>query len=130
MIFFGSCVKGNIIIRTSFKQPFLFFSVSVILVLQDYFQGRISRTVYRQATYRIIFDDPGSQRYIRDISATTTDHGQVLPQCFEMLAKYTPDAIQCVLLDSHPRSPLKKFPVRANFLPDKDGRFRPLLFEK
>jgi len=47
-----------------------------------------------------------------------------------MLEKLKPEnKYPCLLLDSHPLSPLKKYPVRANFLPEADGKIRPILFQ-
>jgi len=81
--------------------------------------------------YRLLYPDTGNQRYIRDISSQTTANANLLTNCFELLEKLKPeDKYPCLLLDTHPQSPLKKYPVRANFLPDKtDGKIRPILFQ-
>jgi len=57
-------------------------------------------------------------------------NANLLTDCFNQLEKLKPaDKYPCLLLDSHPQSPLKKYPVRANFLPEKDGKIRPILFK-
>lgn len=54
----------------------------------------------------------------------------MLNECFEKLENLTPHISHpCLLIDSHPLSPFKKFVVRANFLPEKDGKIRPILFQ-
>lgn len=106
------------------------YSCSCVLVLHDYFQSKTTRTLYRSVNYRFIFPDAGNVRYIRDISMQTTANPSLLSTCFLKLEKYCPDLkLQCLLLDSHPLSPLKQFSVKGNFLPMKDGRIRPLLFK-
>jgi hypothetical protein len=54
----------------------------------------------------------------------------LLPACFKKLEKWCPHLkFPALLIDSHPQSPLKNYPVRANFLPQSDGRIQPILFE-
>ena len=69
-------------------------------------------------------------RYIRDISYQTSANANLLSDCFEQLEQFCPKAkYPVLLLDSHPLSPLKKFPVRGNILPEEDGKIRPILFK-
>jgi len=118
------------LLEECYSQDSHHYSCSFILVLHDYFQTKTSRTVYRSLNYRFIFPDNGNQRYIRDISMQTTANPSLLSSAFSKLEQHCPNLrIQCLLLDSHPLSPLKKFAVRGNFLPQKDGKFRPLLFK-
>lgn len=118
------------LLEETYTQDSHHYSCSFILVLHDYFQSKTSRTIYRSVNYRFIFPDPGNQRYIRDISMQTTANSSLLSTCFSKLERSCPDLrFQCLLLDAHPLSPYKNFLVRGNFLPEKDGKIRPLLFK-
>ena len=118
------------LLDTLYSQDSHHYSCSCILVLHDYFQSKTTRTLYRSTNYRVIFPDSGNLRYIRDISMQTLANPMLLSHGFSKLERHCPDLrFQCLLLDSHPLSPLKKFPLRGNFLPQKDGKIRPLLFK-
>jgi hypothetical protein len=118
------------LLDTIFSQDSHHYSTSCILVLHDYFQSKTTRTLYRSVNYRFIFNDIGNQRYIQTISMQTLANPMLLTTAFVKLERYCPNLrFQCLLLDSHPMSPLKQFSVRGNFLPDKDGKVRPLLFK-
>ena len=106
------------------------YSVSIILTLQDYFQNKTTRTIYRSLSYRILFNDTGNQRYLRDISVQILTDASFLKDCFDQLTKWCPSRFNCLLVDSHPIGHIPGFPVRANFLPDTDGKIRPLLFKR
>ena len=89
-----------------------------------------SRTLYRQTTYRLLFLDPGNRRYMFDVSMQITADPNLLTNCFKKLERWCPDLkFPAILVDSHPQSPLKKYPIRANFLPRSDGTIQPILYE-
>lgn len=118
------------LLDTIFSQDSHHYSTSCILVLHDYFQSKSTRTLYRSVNYRFIFNDHGNQIYIRNISMQTLANPMLLNTVFSKLERYCPNLrFQCLLLDSHPLSPLKQYSVRANFLPEKDGKIKPLLFK-
>lgn len=113
-----------------FSQDSHHYSCSVVLVLHDYFQSKTTRTIYRSVNYRFLFPDMGNLRYIRDISMQTLANPSLISTCFSKLEQYCPNTrFQCLLLDSHPLSPLKRFCIRGNFLPERDGKIRPILFK-
>jgi len=89
-----------------------------------------TRTLYRQTTYRLLFFDRGNKRYMIDMSSSVTADPNMLSNCFLKLEKWCPKLeYPCLLIDSHPHSPLKDYPVRANFLPQPDGHIQQILFE-
>ena len=67
---------------------------------------------------------------MRDISLQVTGSATLLKESFETLEQLKPsNKYPCLLIDHHTQSPLKKFPIRGNFLPEQDGKIRPILFK-
>lgn len=104
--------------------------VSIIFTSQNYFNSSKSKTIIRQCTYKVIFNQPTDSILLRNIG------GQIKPnnpgfllKIFEKLDSYFPDDnYKYILIDGNPSSALKNMNVRTHIFPNSDGVITPLTF--
>lgn len=107
------------------------YSNDIIFTSQNYFNSKKDLTIVRNLPYKIVFNKRCERRYMLEIGSQLSSDTKYFSQCFELLAQQNP-AIpinnKFLLIDSHPESPMGKYPIRGLILPDKDGKIRPLMF--
>lgn len=123
-------VFNDATMEETFSQNSHHHNLSIIFTSQNYFASSKNRTIIRQTTYKIIFNDPSDKTLMRNISCQISPSmPQFLSRCFKTLEQYFPeDQHSYILIDSHYQSPLKKLNVRSKVLPSSDNKIRPICF--
>ena len=105
------------------------FNVSVFFTLQNYFGSSKSKTVIRQTTYKILFNDPADHTLMRNISCQISPQTpQFLTNCFQTLEQKFEHYQHYLLIDSHPKSAMKQLTVRSKIFPDQNNQITPICF--
>ncbi len=104
------------------------YNCSIFFTMQNYYSSGRSKTILRQCTYKIIFNDPGDRILIRNISCTVSPNSQFLSKCFTMLEERFPTDLHYLLIDTNPISPMKQMVVRSQIFPNTSGEIVPICF--
>lgn len=122
------------ILNTAYMEQFFshdshHYNCSVFFTLQNYYSSSKSKTVLRQTTYKILFNDPGDHILMRNISCQIAPtKPQFLTTCFQNLQPRFEDQQHYILIDSHPKSEMKQMPVRTKIFPDESNQITPICF--
>lgn len=105
-------------------------SCSIMFTSQNFFSSSKTKTIIRQCTYKVFFDNPSDRVLLRAISCQVApENPNFLLQIFKLLEQYDPhNTFNYVLVDGNPQSVMRKLNVRSNIFPEKDGIIRPLCF--
>ena len=105
------------------------YNCSVFFTLQNYYGSSKSKTVIRQTTYKILFNDSSDHTLMRNISCQIAPTSpQFLTKCFHTLESKFENYQHYLVIDSHPKSDMKQLFVRTKIFPDKNNEIKPLCF--
>jgi hypothetical protein len=118
--------------QTFFSNEIHGWNTSVIYTVQNYFNDKRGKTVIRQTSYKVIFNDPAEETLIASISQKfARGRTAFLADCFEKLEHSFPlEKRPYILIDSHSKTELKRLFIKTHIFPDSDNKMRPIYFLK
>ena len=107
--------------------------ISLIITSQNFFiQGKHSKTLHRNTSYKILFRDRGDRQWLNTFSAQMFGNKtNFLSQCMDWVVQHVENIYDHYLvIDNSPRSSLPlNMLVKTNIFPGKDGEIEPIFFD-
>lgn len=103
-------------------------SISIIFTTQNYFETGNSKTIVRNCTAKVIFNDPMDKVLIRNIAAGCSN-SDFLFNCFSTLEHFFPEETHpYILIDGVSGKHMKRMMFRSHIFPDENNEIKPICF--
>jgi septin family protein len=107
--------------------------ISLVITTQNfYLQGKYSKTLHRNTSYKVLFRDRGDRQWLNTFSSQMFGNKtNFLTQAMDFVVQHVHNIYDHYLVvDNSPRSTLpSNMLVKTNIFPNKDGVIEPIFFE-
>jgi septin family protein len=107
--------------------------ISLIITTQNFFlQGRFSKTLHRNTSYKVFFRDRGDRQSLNTYSSQMFGNkSNWLTQCMDWVVQHVENMYEhYIVVDNSPRSSLPtNMLVKTNIFPNSNGDIEPIFFD-